>query len=110
MAVRIQTSSSRLRFSRLLELDGVEHWELPEYPAIEPARDDKRYVVDRNDRIDRLADRFYGTPTLWWVIALANGMELLPNDLNTQETIVIPSQRRVFTKILRRPTRGLEGR
>lgn len=109
MAVKIQ-STSRLRFSRLLELDGVEHWELPEYPRIDPARDDQKYIVDRNDRIDRLADRFYGSSALWWVIAIANGMELLPNDLSAQATIIIPSQRRVFTQILRRPTRGMEGR
>lgn len=109
MAVSLR-SSSRLRFARLLELDGVEHWELPEYPAIKPSKDDKRYVVDRNDRIDRLADRFYGTSDLWWILALANEMELLPNDLNTRETIIVPSQRRVFTQILRRPSRGIEGR
>lgn len=109
MAVKLR-SPSRLRFSQLIELEGVEHWELPEYPAIDPAKDDKRYVVDRNDRIDRLAFKFYGSPDLWWIIALANGMELLPNDLHPQQTIRVPSQRRVFTQILRRPSRGLEGR
>lgn len=109
MAVKLR-SGSRLRFSRLIDLDGVEHWELPEYPVIEPASDDNRYTVDRNDRIDRLASRFYGTPDLWWVIALANNMELLPSDLNPNTTIIIPSQRRVFTEILRRPSRGREGR
>ena len=109
MAVNIR-SSSRLRFSRLLTIDDVEHWELPEYPAIAPANDDKRYKVDRNDRIDRLATRFYGSVDLWWIIALANGMELLPNDMNTGQTIIIPSQRRVFAEILRRPSKGLEGR
>lgn len=109
MAVSIR-SSSRLRFARLIIIDEVEHWELPEYPVIAPAPDDKRYVVDRNDRIDRLAQKFYGSVDLWWVLAIANGLELLPNDLNTGATIIVPSQRRVFAEILRRPSKGLEGR
>lgn len=109
MAIRIR-STSRLRFAQLLTLDGVEHWELPEYPVIEPAKDDKRYTVDVNDRIDRLAYQFYGNSDLWWVIALANGMELLPCDLKLYSEIIVPSQNRVFTQILRRPSRGIEGR
>lgn len=109
MPVRIR-NTSRLRFARLLTLDGVEHWELPEYPKVEPAADDLRYTVDRNDRIDRLADSFYGSPDLWWILALANGMELLPVDLNQGAIITVPSQRRVFSEILRRPSGGVEGR
>ena len=109
MAARIR-NSSRLRFARLVTIDGVEHWELPEYPAIGVAPSDVRYTVDRGDRIDRLANYFYGDPALWWVIALANGMALLPNDLKPGEEIIVPSQRRVFTEILRRASGGVEGR
>ena len=109
MTVRVR-DTSRMKFARLLDLDGVEHWEMPEYPKIEAAPDDRTYVVDRNDRIDRLSDSIYGSPDLWWIIALANDMELLPNDLFENQTIRIPSGRRVFTDILRRPSRGLEGR
>ena len=61
-------------------------------------------------RSNRLAKRFYGSYDLWWIIALANGMELLPDDLNPNAIIRIPSQRRVFTEILRRPSGGVEGR
>ena len=107
MTVRIRTTS-RLRFARLRTILDVEHWELPEYPEIPVRGDDLRYTVDRNDRIDRLADRFYGTADLWWIIALANEMRLLPNELNEGDTIRVPSARRVFTEILRRPTQGLE--
>lgn len=102
--------TSRLKFSRLLDIDGVESWELPEYPVIESAPDDRRYRVERGDRIDRLASRFYQSTELWWVIAVANNMVLLPNDLKPGTSIVIPSHRRVFTDILRRPGRGAEGR
>lgn len=109
MAARIRPSS-RLRFARLIVIDDVEHWELPEYPTIEPSTGDGKYTVDRGDRIDRLANYFYGDSALWWIIALANGMALVPNDLKPGQEIVVPSQRRVFTEILRRPSGGLEGR
>lgn len=109
MTVKIR-ETSRLKNARLITIDGVEHWEYPEYPVIDVAPDDIKYKVDRNDRIDKIATRFYGSPELWWIIAIANGFELLPNDLNSGDTIRIPSGRRVFSEILRRPTRGVEGR
>ena len=109
MAVNLR-STSRLRFARLVSLDGVEHWELPEYPAIEPSSTDATYKVSRKDRIDLLANRFYGSVDLWWIIALANGLELVPNDLYEGQELIIPSSRRVFTQILRRPSRGQEGK
>lgn len=109
MTVRIR-DTSRLKNARLITIDGIEHWEYPEYPQINVAPDDIKYKVDKNDRIDRVATRFYGSPDLWWIIALANGFELLPNDLNEGDTIRIPSGRRVFSEILRKPTRGKVGR
>lgn len=109
MTVRIR-DTSRLRFARLITIDGVEHWEMPEYPEIREAPDDIIYTVDRNDRIDRIATRFYNSPDLWWIIALANELRLLPNDLSEGDKIRVPSGRRVFTEILRKPSRGREGR
>jgi hypothetical protein len=106
MAVKVRNTSSRLNFARLINLDDVECWELPEYPVIEPANDDLRYSVDKNDRIDRLSQAFYGTPDLWWVLALANGFDLVPSDLNKNTVIRVPSPRRVFTVILRKADRG----
>lgn len=105
MTVKI-SGSSRLRFSRLITLDGVEHWEMPEYPEILPANDDIVYTVDSSDRIDNLSNRFYSTPILWWIIAIANDFELLPNDMVPGNTIRIPSARRVFGDILRKKQRG----
>jgi|SRR6056300_1033944 len=109
MAVNLR-STSRLRFARLVSLDGVEHWELPEYPTILPSSTDSTYKVSRSDRIDLLANRFYGSVDLWWVIAIANDLELVPNDLYEGQELIIPSSRRVFTQILRRPSRGQEGK
>jgi nucleoid-associated protein YgaU len=100
MAVRIR-AGSRLQFSTLRLLGGVECWDLPEYPLILPAEDDVEYMVQGNDRIDRLAELFYGDPQLWYVIALANDLRLLPTDLYPDRVLKIPSSTRVFSKILR---------
>jgi hypothetical protein len=109
MAVKIRTTS-RLNFSRLLVIDSVEHWEMAELPIIEPAQDDEIYQVNQEDRIDLISNRKYGNPELWWVIALANGFSLLPNDLKPFSTIRIPSNNRVFNKILRQAAKKKEGR
>jgi hypothetical protein len=109
MAVRLR-ETSRLRFARLLELGGVECWELPEYPTISAEPDDVLYTVARTDRIDLLAHRFYNSSELWWVIALANGFRLLPSDMRENMVLRVPSARRVFTTILKGATRGEEGR
>lgn len=102
--------TSRLNWTRLLETEGVEHWDLPEYPDIQEADTDVFYDVDSADRVDKLAERFYGSRDLWWIIALANNLRLLPNDMFLKQRLRIPSSKRVFTEILRRPSRGREGR
>lgn len=109
MTVNIR-NTSRLRFAKLAIIDGIETWNLPEYPEIGPANDDLRFIVDRNDRIDRMANSFYGNTDLWWIIALRNDLFLLPNDMFQGQLLQIPSARRVFSTILRLPTGGVEGR
>lgn len=99
MAVRIR-DTSRLGFATLGVIDGVEFWDLTEYPQIIPRNDDLRYEVSRGDRIDLLAYKFYGNPDLWWVIAIANDMEMPATGLNEGETIRIPTAQRVFNEIL----------
>ena len=44
------------------------------YPNI-PLRDDDIYVAtETGDRLDTLANTFYGDSTLWWIIASANNI------------------------------------
>jgi nucleoid-associated protein YgaU len=49
------------------------------------------YVIADGDRLDNLAQRFLGDPTLYWMICDANGATD-PDDLTAQpgRTIVIP--------------------
>lgn len=101
MALTVK-KNSRLRFGRSIEIDGISFWDLVELPEILPQPDDTFYRVRGVDRIDLLAYNFYGDPVLWWVIAAANDMELLPTDLNEGDVLRIPSPRYVtqtlFTK------------
>ena len=48
------------------------------YPSI-PLQESDYYVYSTaGDRFDTLANRFYGSDSLWWIISLAN--ESLPQD------------------------------
>jgi nucleoid-associated protein YgaU len=94
MSVNIK-NFSRLQFGTLLNIDGFEFWDLLQLPDIPPQPDDTFYTVLGTDRIDTLANKFYGNPILWWVLALANDLELLPTDLNVGSVLRVPSQRYV---------------
>lgn len=102
-------STSWLQFSRLLTIDGVVCWEMPEFPVIEPADDDIIYTVTRTDRIDALAQRFLGSPELWWMIAVLNNLNILPNDLYQNQTIRILTTTRA-ANIRRKAALRREGR
>ena len=100
MAITV-TEHSRLLFARLLEAGGVTFWDTLELPELPEQSDDISYQVLQTDRIDLLANRFYGDPILWWVIAAANDMEILPTDLNAGDIIRIPSARFVLQELFK---------
>ena len=93
---------SRLRFAEVAYVDGYEFFDLLELPEIPVQPDDEFYTVKAVDRIDLLAASKYGDPVLWWVLARANNLELLPVQLTEGMRIRIPSPRYVqqvlFTK------------
>jgi nucleoid-associated protein YgaU len=91
MGVRISTNS-RLRLGSLINFHGVEFWDLLVLPPVPEHPQDTEYTVVGGDRIDNMAYRFYGDPTLWFIIAVANGMELLPVDMNVGDIIRIPAK------------------
>lgn len=87
---------SRLRFGKLVSVDGVSFWDVVDIPEIPVQRDDLVHTVLGPDRMDLLAHRFYKDARLWWVIAVANDMEEIPTALNVGEEIRIPSPRYVL--------------
>lgn len=92
MAVTIDRHSY-LRFAELVTLDSVDFWDVVDMPTIPEQIDDVQYRVLSTDRLDLLADKFYGDATLQWVIALANDIELWPTELNVGDTLRIPAPR-----------------
>jgi len=47
------------------------------YPSLVPSNNDYYIVARADDRLDLIATDFFGDPTLWWVVAMAND---LPGD------------------------------
>lgn len=90
MAVRIRRQS-RLQFHPLVTVDGYEFWDFEDLPVPEERGDDKLHQVTSVDRIDTLAVQYYGAPELWFVIALANDLEIFPTQLNVGDKLKIPS-------------------
>lgn len=84
-------SKSRLRFKEFLSINGVEFWELDALPTVPKSPEDLYYSVKDGDRIDLLAANFYGDSNLWWVIAVANDIDIIPTGLQVASTIRIPS-------------------
>jgi hypothetical protein len=47
------------------------------YPSLVPSNNDYYIIAREEDRFDLIASDFYGQPTYWWVVAMAND---LPGD------------------------------
>jgi len=47
------------------------------YPSVATSNDDFYIITQATDRLDLIANDFFGDSTLWWVIAMAND---LPGD------------------------------
>jgi nucleoid-associated protein YgaU len=99
---------SRLNFGQPRVLDGIEHFDTLNLPEIPVQTDDTQYTVVGGDHIDKLAFKFYSNAVLWWVIAVANDLELLPVDLVPGQVLRIPSARFV-SLVLFNPTRLAKG-
>ena len=104
MAVKVK-SSSRLQFADLLIVDDVEFWDTLALPDATTRQDDIQHTVSSYDRIDLLADRYYQDPGLWWVIAWANSLDILPTDMKENMQLRIPSKDYVFNELIRKAIR-----
>ena len=47
------------------------------YPSLAPSNNEYYIIARAEDRLDLVATDFFGDPTLWWVVAMAND---LPGD------------------------------
>lgn len=107
MAAQIKIRQhSRLRFTKLLTIGGTTFWDTLDLPTIVPQSDDIHYTVMDSDRIELLAYKFYGDSVLWWVIAEANGLELVPTALYSSQVLTIPSPRYVLQQLFQTSQNG----
>ena len=44
------------------------------YPEMPIENSDQFIYTKEGDRLDKLADKYYGDHTLWWILAKANGI------------------------------------
>ena len=51
---------------------GVEYYASNKYPEVKKMVTDIWVLTEWGDRLDLLANQFYGDTSLWWVIAVAN--------------------------------------
>ena len=70
----------------------VTFWDTPDFPYLIPQADDVYVVIDQYHlgRLDLLAYQQYGDPDLWWVIALANNINVIPTDVVLGMSVRIP--------------------
>lgn len=54
--------------------DGKRVFKTTQYPVITPQDSDAVVISNEADYLDSLAYTYYGDPTLWWIIALANNI------------------------------------
>jgi len=54
--------------------DGKKVFNTTRYPTITPSDSDTIVISSDADYLDSLAYKYYGDPTLYWVIALANNV------------------------------------
>lgn len=99
--------NSYLNFSRLWNYNGYTFFDVPDWPQIPEAESDRYITITSSyvGRLDLIAYDEYGTPDLWWILALANGMDKIPSDVKLNQRIRIPAKSTV-DDILRSASNG----
>ena len=60
------------------------------YPKIKPTNDDIYIISTQSDRLDLLAAKYYGDPTYWWVISVANNLNDASLSIESGKQLRIP--------------------
>jgi hypothetical protein len=69
-------------------------------PYIEPNDSDILIMTTAEDRLDLLANHYFGDATLWWVIALKNNITDIDLKLQPGTQLRIPSNVSSITNLL----------
>jgi hypothetical protein len=60
------------------------------YPKIKPTNDDIYIISTQSDRLDLLAAKYYGDPTYWWIISVANNLNDASLSIESGKQLRIP--------------------
>ena len=60
------------------------------YPKIKPTNEDIYIISTQSDRLDLLAAKYYGDPTYWWVISVANNLNDASLSIESGKQLRIP--------------------
>lgn len=84
-------------YKRLVDEDGNVYIESPNKINIKPSKDDSFYMIESGyeNRMDLISYKFYGTPLLWWVIAMMNKIQD-PLDIKVGDILRIPTMRSIY--------------
>ena len=81
--------------------DGKRVFKPTMYPKI-PIRDSDIFIYPKfGDRLDNLAQKYYGDVSLWWIIAKANNLDAAHIGLEMDKQIRIPMQTDLILDALR---------
>ena len=72
-----------------IDKSGIRVYSTTYYPEIRISDGDSFMYPIEGERLDNLANKYYGDTTLWWIIAKANGLKGKPA-LSSDEIIRIP--------------------
>jgi hypothetical protein len=72
-----------------IDKSGIRVYSTTYYPEITISDGDSFIYPIEGERLDNLANKYYGDTTLWWVIAKANGLKGKPA-LSSDKIIRIP--------------------
>ena len=73
-----------------VDKDGNRVFGLTFYPKIPIKDSDKFVAISRGQRLDTLADQYYGDTSLWWIISKANNLSGSEIQLDPSKTYRIP--------------------
>lgn len=85
--------ASRYSYSKTLVTNETKrkYLESTIYPKIKPTDEDIYIIATEGDRLDLLANRYYGDKNLWWVISTANNLNDASLHIEAGKQLRLPS-------------------
>jgi nucleoid-associated protein YgaU len=85
--------SNRYTYNQILKTKDTkkQYLESTIYPKIKPNDNDIYIISTQSDRLDLLSSKYYGDPTYWWVISVANNLNDASLSIEPGRQLRIPS-------------------